>query len=211
MVLSLPPSVKAAEEEQAGEEEISTFSVADPNFNSFLSESQLLVLRGMISKLSPFQHYIVLPYVQTDYINWWLFVFDKVEVEYYVNSISGFSFPAGCRVYHVRLQEKSEIFDFTNLSSYMSITFNDYEPYASLRLKTPFTFLDGWVFSGAREGYPSYDTYFGSSIFTDLGYLPDIRERGGADYDHATAVILASFLLFFVFRSMWRSIRGRVD
>ena len=52
----------------------------------------------------------------------------------------------------------------------------------------------------------------GSLIFSDLNMLPDLREnREEVTYLHAQTVILASFVLFALFRRLWFSIRGRVD
>lgn len=49
-------------------------------------------------------------------------------------------------------------------------------------------------------------------IYSDVGPFPDLIEnREEVDYSHAQTVILASFLLFGLFRSLWRSIRGRMD
>lgn len=45
-------------------------------------------------------------------------------------------------------------------------------------------------------------------VWSDVGYFPDLRDSEEV-YDHAQTVILASFVLFAVFRSLWRSIRGR--
>lgn len=47
-------------------------------------------------------------------------------------------------------------------------------------------------------------------IYSDLGVYPDLRENK-EEYSHATSVILASFGLYYLFRSLWRSIRGRLD
>lgn len=52
----------------------------------------------------------------------------------------------------------------------------------------------------------------GELLFSDIGPLPDIREnREEVTYLHAQTVILASFVLFALFRRLWLSIRGRVD
>lgn len=67
-----------------------------------------------------------------------------------------------------------------------------------------------WQYQVTSPGY----LYFagGEMEFSDLGPLPDIREnREEVTYLHAQTVILASFVLFALFRRLWLSIRGRVD
>lgn len=47
--------------------------------------------------------------------------------------------------------------------------------------------------------------------FSSLDGFVDLRQEGEVKYAYAACVILVSFLLFSLFRSLWRSIRGRMD
>lgn len=52
-------------------------------------------------------------------------------------------------------------------------------------------------------------THINRMCWSDLPFFVDLVHREEVLYDHAQTVILASFVLFAVFRSLWRSIRGR--
>lgn len=60
------------------------------------------------------------------------------------------------------------------------------------------------------KGEAAYQrTNYYRGIWSDLWIFPDLRGGEEVNYDHAQAVILASFVLFGVFRSLRRSLRGR--
>lgn len=94
------------------------------------------------------------------------------------------------------------------------------------------------VFEGSRFTAPSvqivtYYTYTGSGqqatwstaadsnfslstgnylVWSDLGDYPQLETgKGERDYVHAACIGVAFFVLFSLFRSMWHSIRGRLD
>lgn len=227
MVSPCARAEEVIEEPSAGEEGV-VYSGGITAFSAarIYTDNQLTYISQVLSKFPTSWHYAVLSkvveadnsmYPENSYAQYILVVAPDVEVRYYAGrfqpdriSLSG----DGMRYF--RIEFRGDLDPYYVSSSYLegwgTLTYDGDLSSVVFSRDRSYDSYSPWTMTLTSASYgDSTESGWYATVWSDVWYFPDLREGGGADYDHATAVILASFVLFAVFRSLWRSIRGRVD